>query len=164
MTSGGLLKNVEIYNNSFVNVSEVNILANRAMNLIVDGNLFKDFDLDAIRTEGGYVYGALSFTNNVFEQCTSENGNSAIFLYSIAGPSDAQKAVVLIKNNSFVKIGKDNGTVFTGAINAYRFQENYTLLTQLKTIYSIIVTIISIYVIMEVTVQTGSVQLRIINF
>ena len=129
MTSGGVLKNVEIYNNSFVNVSEVNILANRAMNLIVDGNLFKDFDLDAIRTEGGYVYGALAFTNNVFEQSTSENGNSAIFLYSIAGPSDAQKAVVLIKNNSFVKIGKNNGTVFTGAINGYRFQEKYTSYT-----------------------------------
>ena len=124
--SGGYVKNAYILNNSFVNVSEVNVLANRAINLSVDGNLFKDFDLDAIRIEGGYSYGSLAFTNNVFEQTTKETGNVGIFLYSVAGSSNAEKALVLIANNEFINVGKDNGTVFTAAVCAYRFQENYT--------------------------------------
>ena len=127
--SKALLKNVSIYNNSFVNVSEINVLANRCENLTVDGNVFKDFDLDAIRTEGGYVYGVLSFTNNVFEQTTAENGAHGILLYSVAGPSGS-KTKVIIKNNSFIKLGKTNSTSqaaeLTGAIGAYRYQENST--------------------------------------
>ena len=126
LASGGSVKNTYILNNSFVNVSEVNLLLNRAINVSVDGNVFKDFDLDAIRIEGGYAYGALGFTNNTFEQTVEGNGNVGIFFYSIAGSSDAEKALVLIENNSFIKVGKDNGTVFTSAIAGYRFQENYT--------------------------------------
>ena len=125
MASTSVLSNVQIYNNSFVNVSEVNVLANRVANMTVDGNLFKDFDIDAIRTEGGYCSGVLAFTNNVFEQTTAESGNNGIFLYSIAGDANS-KTYAIIKNNSFIKLGKNNGTVFTGAISAYRFQENYT--------------------------------------
>ena len=125
MASTSVLSNVQIYNNSFVNVSEVNVLANRVANMTVDGNLFKDFDIDAIRTEGGYVYGVLAFTNNVFEQTTAESGNNGIFLYSNAGAAGSTTNII-IKNNTFTKLGKDNGTVFTGAISAYRFQENYT--------------------------------------
>ena len=124
LKSGGKVSNTIIKNNSFVNVSEVNLLLNRAYNVSVDGNVFKDFDLDAIRTDGGYVYGALSFTNNVFEQTTLGAGNNGIFLYSNAGPSDSDKTSILIKNNSFIRLGKNNGTVFTGAISAYRFQEH----------------------------------------
>ena len=125
MSGSSVLSNVQVYNNSFVNVSEVNVLANRVANLTVDGNVFKDFDLDAIRTEGGLCYGILAFTNNVFEQTTAGNGNNGIFLYSIAGGAN-DKTYAIIKNNSFIKLGKDNGTVFTGAISSYRFQENYS--------------------------------------
>ena len=125
MSGSSTLSNVQIYNNSFVNVSEVNVLANRVNNMTVDGNLFKDFDIDAIRTEGGYCSGVLAFTNNVFEQTTAESGNNGIFLYSIAGAANS-KTYAIIKNNSFIKLGKNNGTVFTGAISSYRFQENYT--------------------------------------
>ena len=129
MASGGTVNNTQILNNSFVNVSEINVLVNRAINISVDNNEFKDFDLDAIRIEGGYAYGALGFTNNVFEQSVEGNGNVGIFFYSIAGASDAQAALVLIENNTFIKVGRDNGTVFTSAIAAYRFQENYTSYT-----------------------------------
>ncbi len=125
MSGSSVLSNIQIYNNSFANVSEVNVLANRVSNMTVDGNVFKDFDLDAIRTEGGYCTGVLAFTNNVFEQTNAESGNNGIFLYSIAG-SSGSKTYAIIKNNSFIKLGKNNGTVFTGAISAYRFQENYT--------------------------------------
>ena len=125
MASSSTLSNLQVYNNSFVNVSEVNVLANRVNNMTVDGNLFKDFDIDAIRTEGGYCSGVLAFTNNVFEQTTAESGNNGIFLYSISGAANS-KTYAIIKNNSFIKLGKNNGTVFTGAISAYRFQENYT--------------------------------------
>ena len=129
MASGGTVNNTQILNNSFVNVSEINVLVNRAINISVDNNEFKDFDLDAIRIEGGYAYGALGFTNNVFEQSVEGNGNVGIFFYSIAGASDAQAALVLIENNTFIKVGRDNGTVFTSAIAGYRFQENYTSYT-----------------------------------
>ena len=125
MANGGEARNIEIYNNSFVNVSEVNVLANRSYNVTVDGNVFKDFGLDAVRTEGGYVYGVLAFTNNVFEQSNAEQGGLGIFLYSNAGGSGS-KTTILIENNEFIKVGRDNGSVFTGAIGGYRFQENYT--------------------------------------
>ena len=128
MASTSKLINFQVFNNSFINVSEVNVLANRVVNITVDGNVFKDFDLDAIRIEGGNCYGAMGFTNNVFEQTTLGNGNNGIFLYSIGGASASQPTHCVIKNNSFIKLGKDNGTVFTGAISAYRFQENYTVI------------------------------------
>ena len=126
--SGGYVKNVEIYNNSFVNVSEVNVLINRAVNVSVDGNLFKDYDVDAVRIEGGYSYGSHGYTNNRFEQTVKENGNVGIFLYTSSGGSGT-KQYVLIANNEFINLGKDNGTVFTGAIAGYRFQENHIEVT-----------------------------------
>ena len=126
--SSGTLTDVQILNNSFINVSEVNVLANRVINLTVDGNVFKDFDLDAIRIEGGYAYGDLKFTNNVFEQSEVGQGNNGIFFRAIAGPANTE-AKVLIENNKFIKLGKDNGTVFTAAISAMTYQENYTSFT-----------------------------------
>ena len=135
LASGGTFSNVTIINNSFVNVSETNILANRVNNITVEGNVFKDFDVDAIRMEGGYCYGLMMFTNNIFEQTTLGNGEQAIFFYSIAGSSNAEKATVLVQNNKFIKIGNDNGTVFTGAIGAYRFQENITEFTIINNIF-----------------------------
>ena len=135
LKSGGSVQNVYILNNSFVNVSEINVLANRAINMVVDGNLFKDFDVDAIRVEGGYAYGAFGFTNNVFEQTVAGNACQGIFLYSIAGSSDSNKAEVVIDSNEFINLGKDNGTVFTGAICAYRFQENLTTFTIVNNIF-----------------------------
>ena len=134
LASGGSVQYVEILNNSFVNVSEINVLLNRAVNVAVDGNLFKDFDVDAIRTEGGYVYGSLAFTNNVFEQTVAGNACQGIFLYSIAGASNS-KTEVLIDSNKFINLGKDNGTVFTGAVCAYRFQENPTYITIVNNIF-----------------------------
>ena len=126
LKDGGSVKNVVISNNSFVNVSETNLLFNRAINVSVDNNVFKNFDLDAIRIEGGHCYGTLAFTNNMFEQTVKEHGSNAIFLFSVAGPDDNSKAIVLIENNEFINIGSNNGSNFTGAISGYRFQEHYT--------------------------------------
>jgi len=131
----GSISNVQILNNSFVNVSETNVLTNRVINMTVDGNVFKDFDMDAIRTEGGHCYGNLTFTNNVFEQTTAGNGMQGIFLYSVAGSTDEEKAIVLIENNKFINLGQDNGTVFSGAVGAYRFQEHYTTITVKNNIF-----------------------------
>ena len=132
--SSGTLTNVEILNNSFINVSEINVLINRAINVKVDGNVFKDFDLDAIRIEGGYAYGDLKFTNNVFEQSAPEQGHHGIFFYTIAGPADTE-AKVLIDNNKFINLGKNNESVFTGAISAYRYQEKYTTFTITNNVF-----------------------------
>ena len=125
LADGGSARNVMIFNNIFENVSETNLLINRAINLSVEGNKFVDFDLDAIRIEGGYAYGILSFTNNEFEQTIKEHGSNGIFLYSLAGPAGST-ATVIIENNKFINIGSANGTQFTGAISGYRFQENPT--------------------------------------
>ena len=125
LASGGSVKNIMIFNNSFENVSEVNLLINRAINLSVEGNTFKNFDLDAIRVEGGYAYGILAFTNNRFEQTTKEHGHNGIFIYSVAGGTGTT-AKVLIENNTFINVGSNNGTTFGGAISGYRYQENPT--------------------------------------
>ena len=134
-SSSSSVELVEIFDNSFVNVSEINVLLNRSANISVDGNLFKDFGVDAIRTEGGYVYGVLSFTNNVFEQTKLGSAGNGIFLYSVAGSSAANRTDVIIEGNKFVKLGKNYGGVFTGAVSAYRFQENLTTFTIKNNIF-----------------------------
>lgn len=68
LPKGGSTNHFYFANNRFTNVSDVNLLINRVVNLSVEGNVFLDFDRDAIRCEGGYNQGIISFTNNYFEQ------------------------------------------------------------------------------------------------
>ncbi len=121
--SSGASKNIQIFNNKFTNVGDINVLVNRIENLTVDGNVFKNFGSDAIRVEGGYCYGVLAFTNNYFEQETAGNGYNAIFAYSISGSAGATKAIV--KGNTFKQVGSTNTAVapYNNALSAHFYQE-----------------------------------------
>ena len=122
LKSGGQVANVQIYNNKFENNDAVNLLINRAHNLSVDGNIFKDFGQDAIRIEGGYATGVLAFTNNVFEQTTPESAHMGIYLYTLSGP--AAEAEVVIEGNTFKQLGmNDTTSLYHGAIGARTYQE-----------------------------------------
>ena len=121
LSSGGKCLNFLFFNNSFENVDAVNLLINRARNLSVDGNLFKDFGQDAIRIEGGYATGILAFTNNKFEQTTVGHGFNAIYLYSGSGPDGDTD--VIVENNVFKQIGQANSEPFHGTISANVYQE-----------------------------------------
>ncbi len=118
-------KNFQFVDNSFENVPSINVLVNRVHNISFAHNTFKNFKNDAVRIEGGYCYGTLSFTYNTFEQTTAESANHGIFFYSVAGPSGSTTNII-IRNNSFIKLGKDNGVNanYSGAISAHAFQEN----------------------------------------
>ena len=124
---GGATNNFVYKNNLFDNVSATNILSNRAVNLIVEGNVFKDFDRDAFRTAGGYVYGTLLFADNTFEQTTAGNGYHAMFFKALAG-SSGTLCTLIIKNNTFKNVGNANGldSPFKGVISSDFFQENPT--------------------------------------
>lgn len=126
MSSGGTTNNFYFANNRFENVSTTNILVNRVKNLIVDNCVFLDFDHDAIRLEGGYNYGDLYFTGNLFEQTVVNNGNNAIFLQAVAGASGTTTKV-LVANNTFKQIGNSSVSLpYNGAISAHTFQEAKT--------------------------------------
>ncbi len=127
LPSGGSTNNFYFANNRFTNVSDVNLLINRVVNLSVEGNVFLDFDRDGIRCEGGYNQGIISFTNNHFEQSVKHNGYNAIFMYALSGPSGSN-TIVYILNNTFKQIGTDNSNAvpYNGAISAHIFQENKT--------------------------------------
>lgn len=127
LPSGGSTNHFYFANNRFTNVSDVNLLINRVVNLSVEGNVFLDFDRDAIRCEGGYNQGIISFTNNYFEQSVQNNGYNAIFMYALSGPSGSN-TIVYVLNNTFKQIGTDqsNAVPYNGAISAHIFQENKT--------------------------------------
>ena len=125
--SGGIPSNVEIANNRFERVDAINVLVNRLHNLSVYNNVFIDFGRDAVRVEGGYCDGEISFVGNHFEQTSTGKGYSGISLASVAGSA---KTNILISDNTFKNLGKDlsaEGLVpFSGAISSHRFQEKPT--------------------------------------
>lgn len=129
-------------NNRFTNVSDVNLLINRVVNLSVEGNVFLDFDRDAIRCEGGYNQGIISFTNNYFEQSVQNNGYNAIFMYALSGPSGSN-TIVYVLNNTFKQIGTDqsNAVPYNGAILLI-FSKKIKQLGKLQAIFLIIAIII----------------------
>ena len=121
LASGGKTLNFEFFNNSFENVDAVVLLINRARNLSVDGNLFKDFGQDAIRIEGGYATGVIALTNNEFVQTIAGHGFNGLYLYSGSGPDGHTKVVV--DNNLFKQLGQANAEPFHGALSANVYQE-----------------------------------------
>lgn len=125
--SSGSSKNIQVFNNRFTNVGNINVLVNRVENLTVDGNVFMNFGSDAIRCEGGYDFGILSFTNNHFEQETAGHGNNAIFTYSTAG-SNGTNTQVTVKGNVFKQVGSgtDATAPYNGTISNHVYQENKT--------------------------------------
>ena len=127
LPNGGSTNDFYFANNKFTNVSDVNILVNRIVNISVEGNTFVDFDRDAIRAEGGYNQGLISFTNNHFEQTVADNGYNAIFLYALSGPAGTS-TTVYVTNNTFKQLGNSDPSAapYNGAIAAHVYQEQKT--------------------------------------
>lgn len=126
LPGGGASNDFNIQNNHFENISMVNVMVNRANNLSVDNNVFLDFGVDALRCEGGYNKGVLSFTNNHFEQTERNNGYNAMFLYALSGGAGSYTHVI-IDHNVFKNIGTNKDeTNFNGTIAARVYQENKT--------------------------------------
>ena len=116
--------NFAFNNNKFENVACENIHVGRNVNLSVENNEFYNFTRDAVRIDGGYVYGVLSFTNNKFENPKVGNGQNAIYFKSYSGKTNTSTTVI-IKGNEFIKCGGLDTTVAnSGAIGAWSYQEN----------------------------------------
>ncbi len=119
-SNSNLTENFEFHNNKFDNVSDVNVFLSYIQNVTFTGNVFNNFDRDAIRTEGGYVCGDLIFTNNQFTQDTLGAYNGIYFrMYGGPGTNDTR---IVIENNEFVNIG-NSSSMYTGAISARNYQE-----------------------------------------
>ena len=123
-SSDAVSKNITIANNTFDNVSEVNACLCYVENVSIEGNVFKNFDRDAVRFDGGTVGGNISITNNEFTQDVQGGYNGVYFRMYGDASSLRETVYVTIKGNKFVNIGnKDANTLYTGAIGARNYQE-----------------------------------------
>lgn len=114
--------NLAIFNNKFENVSDANVNLAYVQNVSFDGNVFKNFERDAIRfNHGGYNNGILSFTNNEFLQDTLGGYNGIYF--RIYGGGNINDTTIDIKGNKFVNIGTKDAGLYSGAISARNYQE-----------------------------------------
>ena len=116
-----LSTNIAVINNKFENVSETNVNISYVENLSFDGNVFKNFEREAIRTNNGYVKGILSFTNNEFTQDTL--GGYVGIYFRIYGGNNINDTIINIKGNKFVNIGTKYDGLYSGAISARNYQE-----------------------------------------
>ena len=110
--------------NKFENVPAENIHLCRNINLTVEGNEFINFTRDAVRIDGGYVYGVLSFTNNKFENPAVGTGQNGVYFKSYSGKANTSTTIIF-KGNEFIKCGGlDKAQPNSGAIGAWSYQEN----------------------------------------
>ena len=121
-SSNTLSTNLSFIDNVFENVSDANANFAYVQNVTFDGNVFKNFDRDAIRFDtGGYNFGALAFTNNEFVQ-DELGGYNGIYFRIYGGPGD-NDTEVLVEGNKFVKIGNASAGLYSGAFSARNYQE-----------------------------------------
>ena len=120
------VENITVENNKFDRVSGPNIMVGNTTNVTVKGNVFTNFDRDAIRIDGGYNYGLTLIENNTFENSTL-SGYNGIYFRSVGHAKDSDKPhVVEVKNNTFKNIGQISNEVameMTGAITSNGYQE-----------------------------------------
>ena len=121
-STGNESENLSFFNNKFNNVSDANVCISYVHNVTFDGNVFNNFDRDAIRfNTGGYNYGVMAFTNNEFTQDSLSGYNGIYFrIYGGPGTDDTQ---ILIDGNKFVNIGTSSAGIYSGAISARNYQE-----------------------------------------
>ena len=118
------VSNFAFNNNKFENVACENIHLGRNVNLTIDNNEFYNFTRDAVRIDGGYVYGVLSFTNNKFENQSVGTGQNGVYFKSYSGKGNTSTTIIF-KGNEFIKCGGlDKAQPNSGAIGAWSYQEN----------------------------------------
>ena len=116
--------NFAFNNNKFENVACENIHLCRNVNLSIENNEFYNFTRDAVRIDGGYVYGVLSFTNNKFENPQVGTGQNGVYFKSYSGKANTSTSIIF-KGNEFIKCGGlDKTQPNSGAIGAWSYQEN----------------------------------------
>ena len=122
-SSDKLSQYITIANNTFENVSEVNLMLCYVENVSIEGNVFKNFDRDAVRFDGGTVGGNISITNNEFTQDTLGGYNGVFFRMYGDATAPVENTYISIKGNKFVNIGNADAGLYTGAIGARNYQE-----------------------------------------
>ena len=116
-------QNITVANNTFENVSGANVFFYYVENISIEGNVFKNFDHDAIRFDGGTVGGQISITNNEFAQDTLGGYNGVYFRMYGDATNPYATVYVAIKGNKFVNIGNAEAGLYSGAIGARNYQE-----------------------------------------
>ena len=117
--------NLLVKNNRFENVPDVNLNFSRITNIHVEGNVFKNFERDAIRfDDGGFNQGELLFLNNRFEN-DSLGGYNGIY-FRIYGGDEKLPTTIRIEGNYFKNIGNPHLTQYSGAISMRNYQEKST--------------------------------------
>lgn len=121
--AGKEIKNINIVYNVFRNVKETNVNVARGINVNISHNGFYNFAIDAVRCDGGYNYGDWVFEYNEFINDTLGAYNG-IYLQSVSGKLNDKSQTILIANNKFKNIGKENATTsYTCAISIRTYQE-----------------------------------------
>ena len=114
------ITNVSIIDNKF-EVKEGCIKFGRIYNATIEGNSFLNFEVEAIRFEGGYNGGSIAIENNKFENSTLK-AYAGVYFNSYGGSSTTEPLTVNINNNTFKNIGSGSGTYIT-AIGCKAYQE-----------------------------------------
>lgn len=118
---GMIVENLVFENNRFNNVSETNIIVGNTKGLLIKNNTFTNFDLDAIKVDGGSNYLSTIIEGNRFVN-EVQGGYNGIYFRSIGVyDSTEDKNVVEVRNNYFENIGKTDA--MSGAISTNGYQE-----------------------------------------
>lgn len=116
------IKDFVVARNKFDHVSDANLNFIRITNLTVDGNVFHEFDRDAIRFDtGGYNQGDFVFTNNEFTNDTLKGYNGIYF--RIYGGDGITPTNITVTKNYFKNIGQPANLYYSGAISMRNYQE-----------------------------------------
>ena len=121
---------INIHHNKFESVSETNVMVARCVNVSITDNVFHNFGMDAVRSEGGYNRGLWTIENNKFENDTL-SGMNGVYLQATSGEVDGVSQEITVRNNTFKNIGNASDTTgFSGAfIAGQMYQEKGLKLT-----------------------------------
>ena len=119
------MTSLSFINNKFDNVSNANINIAYTKDTTINGNVFHNFERDAVRfNNGGYNYGDIIIQDNDFinDELLGYNG----IYFRIYGGSDSN-CQITISQNIFKNIGQN--TLYSGAISARNYQEKGAIVT-----------------------------------
>ena len=117
-----LSQSLNFINNKFENVADVNVNIAQSKNVTFSGNVFKNFEYDAIRFGDGYTDGEIKILNNQFIQDTMGGYNGIYF--RMYGKVKTSTGKITIKGNIFKNIGNQStSSLYTGAISARNYKE-----------------------------------------
>ncbi len=105
-TGNDLIKDITVQDNKFVNLpGDVMEFSRHAdgKQILIDGNVMKNFKAEAIRFDGGYNNGNVVITNNTIENDTLQSGAGILFRAYCA--TKGKKQNITVQHNTFKNIG-----------------------------------------------------------